>query len=254
MSLKNNDEEKVDQIGRRSFDQIQMVSSMNNLTVQDDTAANQTLNRVKYLADVSRSKQHSSADDLHRTEHMEQCGRILSWRKEQPDDQIQRRRNLTERCSSYRFSILDDRRKTQTKGLFTHSAEINGLLNSYKNCSAVRSEMKLFDEKFQFLTETHNEMQEIQKNTEEATWFAELDNKIFTFKNKVNSWLMDAEEKRSQRSRSSRSSSTRSSSKSNKSKISTKEKAMQEKLRVAVLLAESAFLEKKRSAQQLADE
>ena len=68
-------------------------------------------------------------------------------------------------------------------------------------------------------------------------------------KHKVHNWLKE-EEKEHKRDHSSRSS-TRSSS--SKSKSSTLEKASEEKLRVAELIAEASFMKKKRDAEYRAE-
>ena len=65
--------------------------------------------------------------------------------------------------------------------------------------------------------------------------------------------MKEAVEVRSKKSSRSSSSSNHSST-SNKPRNSTKEKAMQDKPRIAELLAEAAFLEKRRTDQNQADE
>ena len=72
---------------------------------------------------------------------------------------------------------------------------------------------------------------------------------MFSLKHKVHNWLKE-EEKEHKRDHSSRSS-TRSSS--SKSKSSTLEKASEEKLRVAELIAEASFMKKKRDAEYRAE-
>ena len=67
--------------------------------------------------------------------------------------------------------------------------------------------------------------------------------------NKVHNWLKE-EEKELKRDHPSRSS-TRSGS--SKSKSSTQEKAMEEKLRVAELIAEASFIKKRRDAEYQAE-
>ena len=127
------------------------------------------------------------------------------------------------------------------------------MLNSHKNYVTVKEERMQFDGQIEMLIEVHEEMLELQGCSNEAAWFGDIDEKVFAFRHKVNNWLKEAVEVRSKKS--SRSScSSKYSSTSSKSRSSTKEKAMQEKLRVAELLAEAAFLEKKKTAQHQADE
>ena len=148
---------------------------------------------------------------------------------------------------------MEERKKRLTKRIFTQSGEINEMLKSHKNYVTVKEETMQFDDKFEMLVEVHEEMLELQGSSNEAAWFRDIDGKFFAFRHKVNDLLKEAVEVRSKKL-SRTSSSSKHSSRSNKSRSSTKEKAMQEKLRVAELLAEAAFLEKKRTAQHQADE
>ena len=127
------------------------------------------------------------------------------------------------------------------------------MLNLHKNYVTVKKEMIQLDDKFEMLVEVHEEMLELQGCSNEAAWFGDIDEKVFAFRHKVNNWLKEAVEVRSKKSSRS-SSSSKHSSTSSKSRSSTKEKAMQEKLQIAELLAEAAFLEKKKTAQHQADE
>ena len=123
----------------------------------------------------------------------------------------------------------------------------------YKNYVAVKEEMMQFDDKFEMLVEVHEEMLELQGGSNEAAWSGDIDEKVFAFRHKVNNWLKEAVEVRSKKSSVS-SSSSKHSSTSSKSRSSTKDKAIQGKMRIAELLAEATFLEKKKTAQHQADE
>ena len=143
--------------------------------------------------------------------------------------------------------------KEKAKRIVTQSGEINEMLNSHKDYVTVKEELMQFDGNFEMLVEVHVEMLELQECSNEAAWFGDIDEKVFVFRHKVNNWLKEAVEVRSKKSSRS-SSSSKHSSTSSKSRSSTKEKAMQEKLQIAELLAEAAFLEKKKTAQHQADE
>ena len=95
------------------------------------------------------------------------------------------------------------------------------------------------------LVDIHKEFGQIHKEYTGDIWFDDIDQKVFSFKHKVHNWLKE-EEKEHKRNHSSRSS-TRSSS--SKSKSSTREKAVEEKLRVAELIAEASFMKNKRDAE-----
>ena len=158
----------------------------------------------------------------------------------------QRTRKYTEKGLSYKISLLEERRKRLAKRILAQSAEINEMLNSHKDYVTVKEEMMEFDDKFDMLVEVHEEMLELQRGSNEAAWFGDIDEKVFAFRHKVNNWLKEAVEVRSKKL-SRISSSSKHSSTSGKSRSSTKEKTTQEKLRVPELLAEAAFLEKKRA-------
>ena len=90
---------------------------------------------------------------------------------------------------------------------------------------------------------------QIDKEYTDDIWFDDIDEKVFSFKHKMHNWLKE-EEKEHKRDHSSRSS-TRSSS--SKSKSSTREKAVEEKLRVAELIAEASFMKKRKDAEYQAE-
>ena len=101
---------------------------------------------------------------------------------------------------------------------------------------------------FKILVDIYEEFEQIGKDYADDIWFDDIDQKVFSFKYKVHNWMKE-EEKVHNRDHTSRSS-TRSSS--SKSKSSTPEKAVQEKLRVAELIAEASLMKKKRDVEYLA--
>ena len=52
--------------------------------------------------------------------------------------------------------------------------------------------MLLFDDAFQMIIEVHQEMTELKEDNSGEKWLSELDEKAFTFKQKVSNWLKDA--------------------------------------------------------------
>ena len=105
----------------------------------------------------------------------------------------------------------------------------------------------------------NDKMTEIDVNCSEELWFAEIDEKVFSFKPKIHNWLMEGENG-VKRERVSKSSGSRSKSPgssrstgSRSSRMPSKEKAIQEKLRGAELRTEASFLKKKREAELQAE-
>ena len=101
------------------------------------------------------------------------------------------------------------------------------------------------------LTAVNDEYQHLLSQDEllaDSQWFEEQDERIFSFKHKIIKWLKEAElnkeEMRSRKSVGSRSSkSSRSSNGSSRSSI--KDKAIEEKIKIAELIAESNFTDQK---------
>ena len=86
------------------------------------------------------------------------------------------------------------------------------------------------------------------------------DEKVFSFKYKIHNWLREGDEmqriEKKSRSSCSRSTSSKSSSRSSSSKssrLSNKERAIEEKVRLADLQAEATFMQKKRYAELQAE-
>ena len=124
---------------------------------------------------------------------------------------------------------------------------------SSKNQVAVEEEMAQFNFVFKKLQQVHQEYQsllsEVQKAGDED-WFEKVDERVFAFKHKVYHWLKQVELEHESGSRSSSKSSTskkspasRSSGKTKSSSSrSSKDRAMEEKAKLAELMAEAEFL------------
>ena len=125
--------------------------------------------------------------------------------------------------------------------LLRKSSEIDGFMYSYQNSITVKQVLAQPNDMFKMLVDIHEEFEQIDKEYTNDIWFDKIDQEMFSFKHKVHNWLKE-EEKEHKRSHSSRSS-TRSNT--SKPKSSTREKAVEEKLRVAELIAEAFFMKKK---------
>ena len=119
----------------------------------------------------------------------------------------------------------------------------------YQNSITVKEELAQLNDMFKILVDIHEEFKQIDKDYTNDIWFDNTYQKVLSFKHKMHNWLKE-EEKEHKRNNSLRSS-TRSSS--FKFKSSTREKAMEEKLRVAELIAETSFMKKKRDAEYQAE-
>ena len=165
----------------------------------------------------------------------------------QPDEtenveQVNRRsRKLTEKGREHRISILDKKKSSLVSRIIRKSSEMNDLLYTYQNATTVKEELAQLNDIYKLIVHISDEMTEIDVNYSEELWFAKIEEKVFSFKHKIHNWLRGGENsvKRERGSKSScsrsKSSSSSRSAGSRSSRISSKEKAMQENLRLAEL-------------------
>ena len=93
--------------------------------------------------------------------------------------------------------------------------------------------------------EEHIQVLDDDKRADEDDWFDDLDNRVCTFKRKIHSWLRSAETERKSSKGSSRSSESRQSKSSGSSRKSQSSRArkLEEKARIAELMAEAEYIE-----------
>ena len=104
--------------------------------------------------------------------------------------------------------------------------------------------------------EEYCELLGLEDQRNEVTWFDDLDQDVFNFKHKIQSWLRDSADKSSSKASSKGSSrsneSSRSTKSSSSSKSSTKLKLLKEKAKMAELEAEPTFLLEKQKTENQA--
>ena len=171
-------------------------------------------------------------------------------------NKVKRSRKLTEKGLQYKLEQLKTKREKINAKLLRKSGMMNDMLYSFTNASAVAEEMEQFNDMLKLFTAVNDEYQHLLKEDEllaDSQWFEEQDERIFSFKHKIIKWLKEAElnkeEERSRKSvgsRSSKSRSSKSSRSSNRSsRSSIKDKAIEEKIKIAELIAESNFTDQK---------
>ena len=166
---------------------------------------------------------------------------------------VKRSRKLTEMGLQYKLEQLKTKREKINAKLLRKAGMMNDMLYSLTNASAVAEEMKQFNDMLKLLTAVNDEYQHLLTEDEllaDSQWFEEQDERKFSFKHNIIKWLKEAElskeEERSRKSVGSRNSksrnskSSRSSNRSSRSRI--KDKAMEEKIKIAELIAESISL------------
>ena len=167
-------------------------------------------------------------------------------------------RNLTPKRFAHKCNILWERRSRINGRLIRKYATIEDLLFSTRNVIAVQEEMGQFNDLFQMLLSAHeeyNSLLEDEARVKEDGWFDEIGNQVFSFKRKITCWLKNAEEEnkskssprcsRSSASKTSKGSKTSKESRPSRGSKSSKEKELEDKIRVAELVAEAELLEQK---------
>ena len=155
----------------------------------------------------------------------------------QGGQQIQRRRQpkTTEKGKEYCLSTLDNKCAKLVSRLFRKSSEIDDLMYSSQNSITVKEELAQLNDMFKILVDIHEEFKQIDKGYTNDIWFDNIDQKVFSFKQKKHNWLKE-EEKEHRRDHS-----------------YTHEKAVEEKQRIVKLFAASCFMKKKRDAEYQAE-
>ena len=232
LKLRDNQEEEY-----VSRNQYHLVRGRIDQLIDEEPSASQ--------ADGAWNGKRSAEAQPDETEKLEQVNRL--------------QRTLTEKGREYRISILDKKKSSLVSRIIRKSSEIDDLMYSYQNATTVKEELAQLNDIYKLIVEINDEMTEIDVNYSEELWFAEIDEKVFSFKHKIHNWLREGENgvkrergSKSSGSRSKSSGSSRSTG-SRSSRMSSKEKAIQEKLRVAELRTEASFMKKKREAELQAE-
>ena len=229
--------------------------NMANLSLRDDFQSGDHVSR--HHPDPMRGQTNELTDD-HFQEENSKAHHINDT------DTGKQKRTLTEKGKQYRAFILDKKKKALVSRVNRKMSDADVLLYTHENDTTVKEELQQLNDVFKLIEEMNQEMIELDDNYTEDMWFSEIDDKVFAFKHRIHNWLKEGEKlvKFESKSKSSRKSSKSSGSKSSKSnstsssrssKLSAKEKAIQEKVRVAELQAEASFMKKKRDAEWQAE-
>ena len=144
---------------------------------------------------------------------------VCSARLEEACSMDKRQRKMTDKGREYRKEILATRRTNLVSKIMRKSSEIVVLL--YCHCEREISLRNQLSDIFKLIEEINQEIIKLDDNYTEELWFTDIDEKVFSFKDKVHNWLTEGDEKQriKQKSRSScsRSTSSKSSSRSSSS-------------------------------------
>ena len=230
------------------------------------------------ISGTKKKKTLSLPDDVHQHEEFRESRSMIVSSHDvilnQQEDlgRGQRLKKPTSKGLEYKISLLKERREKTYSRLARKCNAVEDLLYSSKNKVAVEEEMLQINDLTKLLMSLHDECNELlgeEDRAESNEWLDMVDEQIFTFKRKIHRWLKCAEEEQqryamSEKSRSSKGSSSKSSrhgSKSNASRKSSrsskagdsKTRAMEEKAKLAELLAEESFLMKRQIAENEAE-
>ena len=172
------------------------------------------------------------------------------------NDVSTRRRKLTEKGRTYMATLLKERREKINGRMMRKCSIIEDLLLSNKNRITVEEELAHFNDLFKMLLKIHEEYSQVlvdDKRAGEEDWFDDLDKKVCAFKRKILNWLRSTEtERRSSKgsSRSCESGRSKSSGSSRKSH-SSRSRELEEKARIAELMAEVEYIKQRQYAENL---
>ena len=163
----------------------------------------------------------------------------------------QRVKKPSSKGREYKLSQIKDKRQRLYSRLLRKSGAIEDLFYSSKNKVAVEEELAQFNDILKLVVAVHEECKQYMEEEEinnSDEWFDEVDETIFNSKRKVHSWLKETNEndrcsKASSKTKSHSSKSSRRSSKLSHSGGSKSDK-IEEKVKLAELLAQEAFFEK----------
>ena len=225
----------------------------------EETAADRNQNQIAVLRNQSVRpicKEQLAAYGHRRTLTLpgeNSCSKSVNRNASREDVKAESGEGRTKRS---KCNILWERRSRINRRLIRKYATIEDPLFSARNVVVVQEEMAQFNDLFKVLLsayEDYNALLEDEARDKENEWFDDIDNKVFSFKRKITCWLKNAEDKSKSKgsSRSSRSSASKTSKGTKTSKESrcfigsksSKEKELEDKIRVAELAVDAELLE-----------
>ena len=89
---------------------------------------------------------------------------------------------MTEKGRQYWLAVLE---KQQAKLVARSSSEVDDLMYSYQNRITVKEDLEQLNNMFKMVVEIHHEQEEIDEQYDDEIWLDDMDQKIFSFKQKV---------------------------------------------------------------------
>ena len=170
-----------------------------------------------------------------------------------------RSRKLTEKGRRMKLSTLSNTRRKMNSRLAQQFETIEDLM--YSSCTH-QAQLDYIFKQLLLVHQKYLSFLEDDEKLADEGWFEEVDERVFTFKHKVYNWLKEAETERSAKkvyskkgSKSTSSGSSRKTKSSNSgSSRCSKERAMEEKAKLAELMAEVEFMQQRQMAENRAEQ
>ena len=169
----------------------------------------------------------------------------------QGDAVNRRKKKLTEKMRGFQLDELERKWPNMHRKMTRKTNTGEDMLYSFKNTETVREQLQQFDDILRMMLDvqkSYNFLLPPAEQQRDEEWFDDLDHNVCSFKQRVHSWIKDAEADRqgqlsskqsvatkaSSQSRSSGRSSSKASSRSSREK-----RALEERIKIAELMAEA---------------
>ena len=177
----------------------------------------------------------------------------------QKDVVSRRKKKLTEKMRRFQLDELERKQSNLHRKMTRKTNTVEDLLYSFKNTEAVREQLHQFDDIFRMMLDvqkSYNSLLPPAKQQRDEESFDDLNHNVCSFKQSVHSWIKDAAAERQAQFSSKQSVSTKASSQSRSSRRSSskassrasrEKRAFEERIKMAELIAEAEYMEKKKS-------
>ena len=138
----------------------------------------------------------------------------------QEDVVSRRKKKLTEKIREFQLDELEIKQSNLHRKMTRKTSTVEDMLYSFKNTEAVREQLHQFDDIFKMMLDvqkSYNSLLPPAEQQRDEEWFDDLDHNVCSFKQRVHSWIKDAEADRQGQLSSKQSVATKASSQSRSS-------------------------------------
>ena len=126
-------------------------------------------------------------------------GSIDSEAYYQGDVVSRRKKKLTEKMRGFQLDKLERKQSHLHRTMKRKTNTVQDMLYSFKNTEAVREQLHQFDDIFKMMLDvqkSYNSLLPPAEQQRDEEWFDDLDHNVCSFKQRVHSWIKDAEAER----------------------------------------------------------